>query len=251
MSKENQIRNVCISQAWLAILHNLYMKRQFHTWERKKMAYKLAIFDLDGTILDTLEDLTDATNYALGEHGYPLRTIDEIRRFVGNGIRKLIERAVPASLTEEEISSVHQTFSAYYQQHCADKTRPYEGILPLLRRLRTEGCLTAVVSNKADAAVQPLCRQYYDGLFDYAVGERPGIRRKPAPDAVLEVLRRLEVDAADAVYIGDSEVDIQTAANAGLDAIVVTWGFRDRNYLESQGGKRFVDRPEEIEELVL
>lgn len=215
------------------------------------MAYRLAIFDLDGTILDTLEDLTDAVNHALGVHGCPLRTIDEVRSFVGNGIRKLIERAVPAGLTEEEIDGVHRTFSAYYQQHCADKTRPYEGILPLLQRLRAAGCLTAVVSNKADAAVQPLCRQYYDGLFDYAVGERPGIRRKPAPDAVLEVLRRLEVDAADAIYIGDSEVDIQMAANAGLDVIVVTWGFRDKAYLESQGGKKFADRPEEIAEMVL
>lgn len=215
------------------------------------MAYKLAIFDLDGTILDTLEDLADAVNYALGEHGYPGRTIEEVRRFVGNGIRKLIERAVPAGLEKEEIDKVHETFSAYYQQHCADKTRPYEGILPLLKRLRAAGCLTAVVSNKADAAVQPLCRRYYDGLFDYAVGERAGIRRKPDPDSVQEVLRRLQVKAEDAVYIGDSEVDIRTAENAGLDSIIVTWGFRDRTYLESQGGRRFVDRPEEIEDIVL
>ena len=215
------------------------------------MAYKLAIFDLDGTILDTLEDLADAMNYALGEHGYPGRTIEEVRRFVGNGIRKLIERAVPAGLAKEEIDRVHETFSAYYQQHCADKTRPYEGVLPLLERLRAAGCLTAVVSNKADAAVQPLCRRYYKGLFDYAVGERTGIRRKPDPDSVQEVLRRLQVEAADAVYIGDSEVDIQTAKNAGLDSIIVTWGFRDRDYLESQGGRRFVDRPEEIEQIIL
>ena len=215
------------------------------------MRYKLAIFDLDGTILDTLEDLADAVNYALKEYGYPQRTLEEVRRFVGNGIRKLIERAVPAGLTEEDISKVHQTFSAFYQEHCADKTRPYKGILPLLERLREAGCLTAVVSNKADVAVQPLCQQYYDGLFDFAVGEREGIRRKPAPDAVQEVLRRLRVDAGEAVYIGDSEVDIQTAANAGLDSIIVTWGFRDRAYPESQGGKRFVDRPEEIEEIVL
>ena len=215
------------------------------------MAYKLAIFDLDGTILDTLEDLADAMNYALGEHGYPGRTIEEVRRFVGNGIRKLIERAVPAGLAKEEIDRVHETLSAYYQQHCADKTRPYEGVLPLLERLRAAGCLTAVVSNKADAAVQPLCRRYYNGLFDYAVGERTGIRRKPDPDSVQEVLRRLQVEAADAVYIGDSEVDIQTAKNAGLDSIIVTWGFRDRDYLESQGGRRFVDRPEEIEQIIL
>jgi len=215
------------------------------------MTYKLAIFDLDGTILDTLEDLTDATNYALGEYGYPERTIEEVRRFVGNGIRRLIERAVPANLTKAEIDRVHQTFSVYYEQHCADKTRPYEGILQLLARLRAAGCLTAVVSNKADTAVQSLCEHYYNGLFDYAVGERAGICRKPAPDSVREVLRRLRVKEADAVYIGDSEVDIQTAENAGLDSIIVTWGFRDRAYLKSQGGRRFVDRPKEIEEIIL
>lgn len=214
------------------------------------MACKLVIFDLDGTILNTLEDLADATNYALERYGYPGRTIQEVRCFVGNGIRKLIERAVPSGLTEEEVDRVHETFLGYYQQHCAEKTRPYEGILTLLRHLRTAGCLTAVVSNKADPAVQSLCQHYYEGLFDFAVGERAGIRRKPAPDAVLEVLRRLGVDGADAVYIGDSEVDIQTAANAGLDSIIVTWGFRDRAFLESQGGKRFADRPEEIEEIL-
>lgn len=214
------------------------------------MGYKLAIFDLDGTILNTLEDLADATNYALEKHGYSGRTIDEVRRFVGNGIRKLIERAVPPGLPAAEIDKVHETFSDYYQGHCADKTRPYEGILPLLQRLRAAGCLTAVVSNKADAAVQPLCRHYYEGLFDFAVGERAGIRRKPAPDAVFEVLRRLKMDEADAVYIGDSEVDIRTAENAGLDSIIVTWGFRDREFLESQGARRFVDRPEEIDKLM-
>ncbi|MDE7223324.1 MAG: HAD-IA family hydrolase [Acetatifactor sp.] len=215
------------------------------------MKYKLAIFDLDGTILDTLEDLADSVNYALGECGYPLRTIEEVRHFVGNGIRNLIERAVPAGLTEEEINGVHQVFSAYYQEHCADKTRPYEGIVPLLERLRSAGCLTAVVSNKADVAVQPLCQRYYDGLFDYAVGEREGIRRKPAPDAVQEVLRRLEIEAHEAIYIGDSEVDIRTAENAGLDSIIVTWGFRDRAYLESQGGRQFADQPEEVDAIIL
>ena len=214
------------------------------------MGYKLAVFDLDGTILNTLEDLADATNYALEKHGFSRRTIDEVRRFVGNGIRKLIERAVPPGLPVAEIDKVHETFSGYYQLHCADKTRPYEGILPLLQRLRAAGCLTAVVSNKADAAVQPLCRHYYEGLFDFAVGERADIRCKPAPDAVYEVLRRLGVDGADAVYIGDSEVDIRTAENAGLDSIIVTWGFRDREFLESQGGRRFVDRPEEIDEIL-
>ena len=214
------------------------------------MSYQLVIFDLDGTILNTIEDLEDATNYALEQHGYPRRSLEEVRRFVGNGIRKLIERAVPAGIPEEEIDGVHRTFSAYYQLHCADKTRPYEGILWLLQRLRAAGHLTAVVSNKEDTAVQSLCRHYFDGLFDYAIGERDGIRRKPAPDAVWEVLRRLQTDTSQAVYVGDSEVDIETAANAGMDSISVTWGFRDREFLESRGGRRFVDTPEELYDMI-
>lgn len=214
------------------------------------MKYMIAIFDLDGTILNTLEDLADSTNYALKTYGYPERTMDEVRQFVGNGIRKLMERAVPEGTPVEEIDRVHETFTAHYKVHCADKTRPYDGIMELLQNLKKDGCKLAVVSNKADYGVQELCKQYFDGVFDFAVGEREGIRKKPAPDSVNEVLKTLECSRDRAVYIGDSDVDIQTAANAQMDHIIVEWGFRDIPFLISKGAKVLVEKPEEILEIV-
>lgn len=214
------------------------------------MKYMIAIFDLDGTILNTLEDLADSTNYALKTCGYPERTMDEVRQFVGNGIRKLMERAVPEGTPVEEIDRVHETFTAHYKVHCADKTRPYDGIMELLQNLKKDGCKLAVVSNKADYGVQELCKQYFDGVFDFAVGEREGIRKKPAPDSVNEVLKTLGCSRDRAVYIGDSDVDIQTAANAQMDHIIVEWGFRDVQFLISQGAKVLVEKPEEILEIV-
>ena len=214
------------------------------------MKYMIAIFDLDGTILNTLEDLADSTNYALKTYGYPERTMDEVRQFVGNGIRKLMERAVPEGTPVEEIDRVHETFTAYYKVHCADKTRPYDGIMELLQNLKKDGCKLAVVSNKADYGVQELCKQYFDGVFDFAVGEREGIRKKPAPDSVNEVLKTLGCSRDRAVYIGDSDVDIQTAANAQMDHIIVEWGFRDVPFLIAKGAKVLVEKPEEILEIV-
>lgn len=213
--------------------------------------YKLAVFDMDGTILDTLEDLKDSTNFALEKCGYPTRTYDEVRRFVGNGIRKLIERAVPEGLTVEQIDRVHEVFTEHYKVHCADKTKAYEGIKPLLEKLRASGVKTAVVSNKADYGVQELCKEYFDGLFDYAVGEREGIRRKPAPDAVNEALRVLGIDKSEAVYIGDSDVDFETAKNAELPCISVLWGFRDEEFLREKGATLFVHDPAEIYDIVM
>ena len=198
------------------------------------MRYKLAVFDMDGTILNTLEDLADSTNYALKANGLPERTIDEVRRFVGNGIRLLIERAVPTDTDKELTDKVFDTFKEYYKTHCAVKTRPYDGIKDVLLELRKTGCLTAVVSNKADFAVQDLCKDYFDNLFDFAIGEREGIKKKPAPDSVFEVLSKLNVEKADAVYIGDSDVDFATSVNAGMDVIMVGWGFRDAEFLRSK-----------------
>ena len=214
------------------------------------MKYTIAIFDLDGTILNTLEALADSTNYALKTCGYPERTMDEVRQFVGNGIRKLMERAVPEGTPVEEIDRVHETFTAHYKVHCADKTRPYDGIMELLQNLKKDGCKLAVVSNKADYGVQELCKQYFDGVFDFAVGEREGIRKKPAPDSVNEVLKTLGCSRDRAVYIGDSDVDIQTAANAQMDHIIVEWGFRDVPFLIAKGAKVLVEKPEEILEIV-
>ncbi len=213
--------------------------------------YKLAVFDMDGTILDTLEDLKDSTNFALEKCGYPTRSYDEVRRFVGNGIRKLIERAVPEGLTVEQIDRVHEVFTEHYKVHCADKTKAYDGIKPLLEKLRAGGVKTAVVSNKADYGVQELCKEYFDGLFDYAVGEREGIRRKPAPDAVNEALRVLGMSKSEAVYIGDSDVDFETAKNAELPCISVLWGFRDEEFLREKGATLFVHDPAEIYDIVM
>lgn len=214
------------------------------------MKYQLAIFDLDGTILNTLEDLADSINYALKANGYPERTIDEVRRFVGNGARKLVERATPAGTSENEQDQVLEAFNRYYKVHCADKTGPYEGIMELLHELRAAGCKTAVVSNKPDYGVQELCQQYFEGMFDFAVGERAGIARKPAPDSVNEVLQVLHVERTDAVYIGDSEVDVETAANAEMDHIIVTWGFREKEFLAQRGAKRFAETPDEIRQMI-
>lgn len=213
--------------------------------------YKVAVFDMDGTILDTLEDLKDSVNYALAECGYPQRTYDEVRGFVGNGIRKLIERAVPKGTESADIDRVHEVFTGYYKLHCADKTKAYDGIKPLIEKLRANGIKTAVVSNKADYGVQELCKQYFDGLFDYAVGEREGIRRKPAPDSVNEALRALGMDKSEAVYIGDSDVDFETAVNAGLPCISVLWGFRDEEFLREKGAKLFVHDPAEIFDIIM
>lgn len=211
------------------------------------MKYKLVIFDLDGTLLDTLEDLADSTNYALRTCGLPERSIDEVRRFVGNGIHKLIERAVPEGTDAAGIEKVFTEFKAYYAVHCNDKTQAYNGILKLLSDLRQNSVRLAVVSNKADFGVQTLCRQYFEGMLDVAVGERDGIRKKPAPDSVNEVLRLLGVDRKDAVYVGDSDVDIETARNAGMDCISVTWGFRSQAFLKEHGAQVLVDTPAEIE----
>lgn len=215
------------------------------------MRYKLAVFDMDGTILNTLEDLADSTNYALRVNGLPERTIEEVRRFVGNGIRLLIERAVPKNTENEVIDKVFDTFKEYYKTHCAVKTKAYDGIKEVLLSLRKAGCLTAVVSNKADFAVQDLCKDYFEGLFDIAVGERAGIKKKPAPDSVFEVLSKLNTDKKDAVYIGDSDVDFATAVNAGMDVIMVGWGFRDEKFLREKGAERIIKEPSQILDIIL
>lgn len=208
--------------------------------------YDLLIFDLDGTILNTLEDLADSLNVILDQYGYPQRTLSEVRGFVGNGIRLLVKRAMPEESSETAVDQLYQDFICYYQQHCMDKTRPYEGIPELLREVRSRGYHTAVVSNKADQAVRTLCDKYFVGLFDVAVGERDGISRKPAPDSVNEILSILQVSRERAVYIGDSDVDIATARNAGMDGIIVTWGFKDSDFLQKMGARCLVSSPGEI-----
>ncbi len=211
------------------------------------MRYKTVIFDLDGTLLDTVADLSGSVNAALTAYGLPQRSVDEVRSFVGNGIRNLIERAA-GEVAPDLLEGVFAAFKAHYAAHCEDETKPYEGILELLRALKAQGVACAVVSNKADFAVKKLAKSYFGDLFVAAVGENEaaGIRKKPAPDSLLAVMRALGAARETTVYVGDSEVDIQTAKNAAVDCISVTWGFKDREFLLREGATRLVDSPAEI-----
>ena len=206
---------------------------------------------MDGTILDTLDDLTDTLNMSLAEVGMPVRTKDEVRSFVGNGVGKLLERAVPQGTTEEEMAALAGAFRKNYAVHCADKTKPYDGVPELIAALRAAGLKTAVVSNKVDFVVQTLAEDYFKGLFDMAVGEREGVRRKPAPDSVNEVMRALGIPHEKTVYIGDSDVDADTARNAGVDFVGVEWGFRPREVLLEHGATVTVKTADELRRAVL
>lgn len=215
------------------------------------MKYRLAVFDMDGTILDTLEDLRDSLNVILEKYGYPVRTLEEVRRFVGNGILRLIEQAVPAECSKEQVQKIYEEFVPYYQAHSAVKTRPYLGIVTLLSDLKAGGMKLAVVSNKADAAVQDLCKLYFDGLFDGAAGERAGMAKKPAPDMVELVLTGMQISKEEAVYIGDSEVDVATAVNSGLALCAVDWGFRDVEVLKANGAELIFSDTESLKTYLL
>lgn len=205
-----------------------------------------AVFDMDGTILNTLDDLMDSTNFALKNNGLRERSLEEIRFFVGNGIQKLIERAVPQGTSTEVFEKVFADFKSHYKIHCADKTSYYDGIPSVIQTLRKMGVKTAVVSNKADFAVQELVEVYFKGLFDVALGEKTGVSKKPSPDMVNAALSVLGVEKEAAFYIGDSDVDFETAKNSSLDFIGVSWGFRGRKFLENLGAKNIIDSPEEL-----
>lgn len=204
------------------------------------------IFDLDGTLLDTLGDLAAAVNYALRQAGMPEREVTDIRRFLGDGIRRLMQRAVPEGTDEAHFEPVFETFRRYYMAHCLDRTRPYDGIPRLLRALRACGYALAIVSNKLQPAVTALCERFFSDTVGVAIGERPGLRRKPAPDMVMEALRELGRPRETAIYAGDSEVDLETARGAGLPCISVLWGFRDRAFLESLHAAPLAERPDDI-----
>lgn len=211
--------------------------------------YAIYVFDLDGTLLDTLDDLTNSVNAALEHVSLPVHTREEIRGFVGNGVRLLIERAVPGGASHPCFDEVFAFFRQHYLEHGADDTCPYPGIMSLLTTLKARGKKIAVVSNKFYDATCALCTTYFGDLIDVAVGERADIRKKPAPDLVNEAFRQLGVaqnEALSAVYIGDSDVDIETAHNSGLPCISVLWGFRNREFLLAHGATTFVSKPEEI-----
>ena len=209
--------------------------------------YSVYVFDLDGTLLDTLGDLAASVNYALRTHGMPEHSIDDVRCFVGNGVRKLMERAVPDGPDNPQFEAVFSIFRAYYMEHAQDTTRPYEGIPETLAALKAQGCRLAVVSNKMRKATEELCRHFFPDTIEVAIGEdeAAGIRKKPAPDTVFEALRILG-DKGDAVYVGDSDVDIHTAHNAGIPCISVLWGFRDKDFLLQHGANTFISAPSEL-----
>ena len=214
------------------------------------MLYKAVIFDMDGTILDTLDDLTGSINHALRLHGFPERRRDEVRSFLGNGMVQLVHLSVPEGSSKESEEAVLAEHACYYPLHSCDLTRPYAGIVGLLQQLKSDGIKTAVVSNKSDSNVRSLVMRFFDGLFDVSIGSTKELARKPAADMVDLALDRLGITNAEAVYIGDSEVDLQTAANARLPMITVTWGFRDREFLQDHGAGVLASSPEEVLQLI-
>ena len=215
------------------------------------MKYKTVIFDLDGTLLDTLQDLTNSVNFALHSMQYPERSLAEVRMFVGNGISKLIERAVPEGTDEQSEKKTLQIFKSHYEQHCEDYTAPYPGVYELLSDLKEMNVHMAIVSNKADFAVKKLCKKYFSDYISLAIGECDGVRKKPAPDTVFAAIAQLNAQQESTVYIGDSDVDIETARNAKIDSVSVTWGFRDEDFLLEKGASVCVDSAVKLKSLLL
>lgn len=220
-------------------------------------SFSTYIFDLDGTLLDTLGDLAASVNYALRTHDMPEHSLDDVRRFVGNGVRKLMERAVPDGAGNPLFDEAYDTFRQHYMAHSLDTTRPYDGITEALAALKARGCHLAVVSNKMMAATQELCHHFFPDTIEVAIGEdeAAGIRRKPAPDTVFAALDFFQIPrplrggdrgGGSAVYVGDSDVDIQTARNAGIPCISVLWGFRDRDFLLKNGAETLISTPSEL-----
>jgi phosphoglycolate phosphatase len=211
-----------------------------------KDKYKTVIFDMDGTLLNTLEDLTDSVNYALNISGYPTRTLDEVRQFVGNGVKILMSLAVPQGTSKEDTLKCLELYRGHYSKNMQNKTRPYDGIIDVLKKLKEKEIKLAIVSNKYDSAVKALCQDYYGEYIKVAIGESQGVAKKPAPDSVFASLKQLGATAEDAIYVGDSDVDVHTAHNAGLKCVGVTWGFRNRELLAMEGADFIIDRPEEL-----
>ena len=210
------------------------------------MRYKAVLFDMDGTVLDTLADLTNAVNHVLALYGMPARSPREVAGFLGNGAARLLSEATPEGTTQEQLQEMLRVYQPWYDSHCAILTAPYPGILPLMEALRSAGVRQAVISNKQDSAVRQLAEQHFPGLLEAAVGESATVRRKPNPDAVLAALRQMDVRPKEAVYIGDTEVDLQTAVNAGLDSAAVGWGFRTQAQLREAGADRIFQSAEEL-----
>ena len=208
------------------------------------------VWDMDGTVLNTLIDLRDSVNYVLRKYNMPEHTIEEYRRYFGSGIRYALECAVVDGTPSETIDEMLPIFKEHYDVHCLDNTCPYDGILDAMKKLKEKGYKMAIVSNKIDSAVKELNEKFFKEYVDVAIGETPGTKRKPAPDMVEQALNKLGSTKEEAIYIGDSEVDLQTARNSNLPCISVLWGFRDKDYLIKQGATTFAETPEELVQLL-
>lgn len=213
---------------------------------QKKKAVKAIVFDMDGTLLDTLQDLTNAVNAALSKYGLPVKTVEEVCKVVGNGARNLMKGVVPEGENYPAFEAIFEDYKEYYEEHCEEETKPYEGIWELLQELKKRGYKMAVVSNKPDGAVKVLAEKYFPGCFQVAIGDMEGYKRKPAPDLVYKALEELQANREEAIYVGDSDVDLMTAMNAELPCVSVTWGFRDREFLMFHGASVFIDKPMEL-----
>lgn len=215
--------------------------------------YHTVIFDLDGTLLNTIDDLADAVKYVQGKYGFPLHSVDLVRQHVGNGIRNLIIRSIPDGESNPQFENVYQDFLKYYQEHCQIKTAAYPGIMDLLKELYSRNVKMAIVSNKAHPAVAELNEIYFKDYISVAIGENEaaGIKKKPAPDSVLHALELLGSESSEAVYVGDSEVDRATAENSRLACVLCSWGFRERELLESLEPMAIIDRPEELLKIIM
>lgn len=207
---------------------------------------ELYIFDMDGTILNTIDDIAGAINYVLDIHGYPRRTVDEVKSFVGNGLKRALELSLPDGVAGDVLNQLFTELVAYYNEHSNITTRPYEGIVEVIHKLREQGKIVAVVSNKRVEAVRDLCDIYFAGCFDMALGDQDGIARKPAPDMTNMVIEHYGILKDKCVYIGDSDVDLMTARNTEIDCIAVTWGFRTREFLVEHGAEIIIDSPWEL-----
>jgi len=214
------------------------------------MRYDTVIFDLDGTLLDTIEDLAASVNFVMDEFGFPNRSVDEVRSFVGNGILNLVALCIPGGRDNPQLMQAFELYKKHYAEHCLEKTVPYPGIPELVAGLKAEGRSLAVVSNKFDIGTQALMEKNFPGVFDFVMGETPGVERKPAPDSVRLAMAALGARDETTVYVGDSEVDIKTAANSGLACISVTWGFRPREELERLNPYRLADTPEQLRDML-
>lgn len=210
------------------------------------MGYRTVLFDMDGTILDTLDDLLDSVNVTMDHVGYPHHDRETLRRFLGNGAATQIQRCVPGGAEDPKYQEALDFYLPYYNEHAKIKTAPYPGMIDLLHKLKSMRITTAVVSNKPDATVQELSDEFFSGLFTVSIGDRAGIKKKPAPDSVFEAMKRMGADPESCVYVGDSEVDIATARNANLPCVIVTWGFRDEDFLREQGATTVVHTMEEL-----